>query len=119
MINATSPDDDGKDDGDGAPKKKNNSQKKFEFAIQNGQTVLLEDVGELLDPGLDPILQKAIYDQDGLKKINFGSKGEGLIYDPNFRLLITTKLPNPHFLPETCIKLTIINFTVTFPGLEE
>ena len=42
-----------------------------------------------------------------------------MIYDPNFRLLITTKLPNPHFLPETCIKLTIINFTVTFPGLEE
>ena len=62
LINATSPDDDGKDDGDGAPKKKNNSQKKFEFAIQNGQTVVLEDVGELLDPGLDPILQKAIYD---------------------------------------------------------
>lgn len=54
-----------------------------------------------------------------MQKINFGGKAEGLIYDPNFRLLITTKLPNPHYLPETCIKLSVINFTVTFPGLEE
>lgn len=81
--------------------------------------MLLEEVGETLDPSLDPILTKAIYEQDGVQKINFGSKGEGLIYDKDFRLLITTKLANPHFLPETCIKLTIINFTVTFPGLEE
>jgi dynein heavy chain len=80
---------------------------------------LYEEVGETLDPGLDTILTKSVYMQDGVKKINFGSKGEGLIYDDNFRLLITTKLSNPHFLPETCIKLTVINFTVTFPGLEE
>ena len=40
-------------------------------------------------------------------------------YDDNFRLSITTKMPNPHYLPEICIKVTIINFTVTFEGLEE
>lgn len=120
IINATTPEDDGKDEGgEGVSKKKSTSQKKFEFAIQNGQTVLFEEVGENLDPGLDPIFNKSIYEQDGVKKVNFGGKGEGLIYDDNFRLLITTKLPNPHFLPETCIKLTVINFTVTFPGLEE
>lgn len=32
---------------------------------------------------------------------------------------MTTKMPNPHYLPEICIKVTIINFTVTFEGLEE
>ena len=32
---------------------------------------------------------------------------------------MTSKLPNPHYLPEVCIKMTIINFTVTFEGLEE
>jgi dynein heavy chain len=32
---------------------------------------------------------------------------------------MTTKLPNPHYPPEVCIKVTLINFTVTFEGLEE
>lgn len=32
---------------------------------------------------------------------------------------MTTKLPNPHYPPEVCIKVTLINFTVTFVGLEE
>jgi dynein heavy chain, axonemal len=70
-----------------------------------------------LDPGLDPVLNKAIYKEDGLEKINFGDRP--IIYDRNFKLFITTKIANPHFLPEICIKLTIINFTVTFDGLEE
>jgi len=28
------------------------------------------------------------------------------------RLFITTKLPNPHYLPDICIKVTLLNFTV-------
>jgi len=32
---------------------------------------------------------------------------------------MTTKLPNPHYLPEISIKVNIINFTVNFAGLEE
>ena len=32
---------------------------------------------------------------------------------------MTTKMANPHYAPEVCIKVTIINFTVTFSGLEE
>ena len=40
-------------------------------------------------------------------------------YESNFRFFMTTKMPNPHYLPESFIKLTIINFTVTFMGLEE
>lgn len=32
---------------------------------------------------------------------------------------MTTKMPNPHYLPEVCIKVTIINFTVTMEGLEQ
>jgi dynein heavy chain len=40
-------------------------------------------------------------------------------YDPSFRLYMTTKMANPHYLPEVCIKVTIINFTVTMSGLED
>merc|ERR550514_2092875 len=29
------------------------------------------------------------------------------------------KMANPHYFPEVCIKVTVINFTVTFDGLEE
>lgn len=29
------------------------------------------------------------------------------------RLYLATRLPNPHYLPEVCIQVTLINFTVT------
>ena len=45
VINATTPEDDGKYE-EGMSKKKNTAQKKFEYAIQNGHTVLFEEVGE-------------------------------------------------------------------------
>lgn len=40
-------------------------------------------------------------------------------YDRNFCFYMTTKMANPHYLPEVCIKVTIINFTVTKSGLED
>lgn len=40
-------------------------------------------------------------------------------YDPNFRFYMTTKMPNPHYMPDVCIKVTIVNFTVTAKGLED
>ena len=40
-------------------------------------------------------------------------------YHENFRFYITSKLANPHYMPEVCIKATIINFTVTLNGLED
>jgi len=32
---------------------------------------------------------------------------------------MTSKMPNPHYIPEICIKTTIINFTVSAAGLED
>ena len=40
-------------------------------------------------------------------------------YSHDFKLMFTTKRANPHYLPEICIKVAIINFTVTLEGLED
>ncbi|KAI9348792.1 dynein heavy chain and region D6 of dynein motor-domain-containing protein [Zopfochytrium polystomum] len=88
----------------------------LENAVRTGQAVLIEDVGETLDPALEPLLLKQITRQGGRLMMKLG---DSLVeYDRNFRLYITTKLANPHYLPEICIKVTIINFTVTPQGLE-
>jgi len=35
------------------------------------------------------------------------------------RLYITTKLRNPHYLPEIAVKVTLLNFMITPSGLED
>ena len=88
----------------------------LESSIRIGNPVLVEDIGEVLDPALEPILQKAVFAQNG-RQIRLGDTD--VDYDPNFKFYLTTKIPNPHYLPEVCIKVTIINFTVTIKGLED
>ena len=43
----------------------------------------------------------------------------GIEYNEDFKLYLTTKLANPHYLPEIFIRTLVINFTVTFDGLDE
>ena len=40
-------------------------------------------------------------------------------FHPKFRLLMQTKLANPHYKPEMQAQATLINFTVTRDGLED
>ena len=89
----------------------------LEQCIRMGRPLLIEDIGETLDPALESTLQKATFKQGGRVLIRIGD-GE-IDYDPNFQLYVSTKMPNPHYLPEVCIKVTIINFTVTKQGLED
>jgi len=89
----------------------------LENAIRTGAPVLLEEVGETLDPSLEPILLKQTFKQGGRLLIRLGDSD--VDYDKNFKFYMTSKLPNPHYLPEICIKVTIINFTVTKSGLED
>ena len=37
----------------------------------------------------------------------------------NCRLYITTKLRNPHYLPEVAVKVTMVNFMITPLGLQD
>lgn len=46
--------------------------------------------------------------------------GESVIeYSCEFRFYITTKLRNPHYLPELATKVSLLNFMITPEGLEE
>lgn len=40
-------------------------------------------------------------------------------YNKNFKLILHTKLSNPHYPPEIQAETTLINFTVTESGLED
>uniref|UniRef100_A0A7M5UY30 Dynein heavy chain ATP-binding dynein motor region domain-containing protein n=1 Tax=Clytia hemisphaerica TaxID=252671 RepID=A0A7M5UY30_9CNID len=87
--------------------------------IRIGMPVLCEEIGigETLDPSLEPILLKQTFMSGGQLLIRLGDSD--VDYDKNFRFYMTTKMANPHYLPEVCIKVTIINFTVTKSGLED
>ncbi|XP_028297484.1 dynein heavy chain 6, axonemal-like, partial [Gouania willdenowi] len=89
----------------------------LENAIRMGMPVLLEELKETLDPALEPILLKQTFVAGGRTLIRLGDSD--IDYDKNFRFYMTTKMANPHYLPEICIKVTIINFTVTKSGLED
>ena len=40
-------------------------------------------------------------------------------YSDQFRFYITTKLRNPHYLPEVSVKVTLLNFMITPAGLSD
>lgn len=91
--------------------------KTIENCIKIGSPVLLENIDEKLDPSLEPVLSKNVFKQSGQFVLKLGD--QVIPYNQDFRLFITTKLMNPHYLPEICIKVTLVNFTVTPLGLED
>ena len=86
-------------------------------AVRFGKPVLLENVLEELDPALEPILLKQTFKLGGVESIKIGD--ETIAYHPDFNFFITSKLPNPHYSPETCVKICLLNFTVNQSGLED
>ena len=90
---------------------------KLENAIQFGMPVLLENITESIDVVYEPVLQKKIVKQGGSLKLKFGDKM--IDYSPEFRFYMTTKMSRPHYSPEICIKVTLLNFQVTVEGLED
>nr|XP_013047409.2 dynein axonemal heavy chain 1 isoform X1 [Anser cygnoides]XP_047928500.1 dynein axonemal heavy chain 1 isoform X1 [Anser cygnoides]XP_047928502.1 dynein axonemal heavy chain 1 isoform X1 [Anser cygnoides]XP_047928506.1 dynein axonemal heavy chain 1 isoform X1 [Anser cygnoides] len=89
----------------------------LEKAITFGKPFLLENVGEELDPALEPVLLKQTYKQQGNTVLKLGDTV--IPYHEDFKLYITTNLPNPHYSPEVSTKLTLINFTLSPSGLED
>ncbi|KAJ3192416.1 Dynein heavy chain 7, axonemal [Irineochytrium annulatum] len=89
----------------------------LENAITFGAPVLLENVKEEIDPILDSVLQKQTFRSGGALCIRLGDAV--IEYAESFRLYITTKLRNPHYLPELSVKVSLLNFMITPEGLED
>uniref|UniRef100_A0A1B0F9M2 AAA+ ATPase domain-containing protein n=1 Tax=Glossina morsitans morsitans TaxID=37546 RepID=A0A1B0F9M2_GLOMM len=89
----------------------------MENAIQFGMPVLLENLVEELDPILESVLLKQLFKQGGTMCLKLGDSV--IEYNNSFRFYMTTKLRNPHYLPEVAVKVTLLNFMITTQGLQD
>ncbi|XP_063093605.1 dynein axonemal heavy chain 14 [Cavia porcellus] len=91
--------------------------KKLENAMKMGASVLLQILSETLSPVLKATLKKDIYQKRGQYFIRIDDSE--LPYNSQFRLYLFTEIDNPHFLPSVYNFVTMVNFTVTFQGLQD
>jgi len=89
----------------------------IEIAIELGRPVLLENVPEVIDPVLESVLLRQVIKEGPSLVIAVGDNK--VPYNKDFRLYITTKLNSPHYPPETCVKVNLLNFVATQEGLHD
>ena len=93
-------------------------QRSLESCVQFGRPLVIENVGETMDPLLEPILSNATFKTStGELVIKLGDNT--VPFHDDFRFYMTTILPNPHYSPEVSVKVALLNFTITPEGLEE
>ncbi|CAD2219007.1 dynein heavy chain [Angomonas deanei] len=91
--------------------------KTIENSIRLGLPCLLENVSDSLDAALEPVLLKNVFLIGSTPHIRIGDSA--IPYDKNFKLYMTTKLPNPIYTPETIVTVSLLNFFITQSGLED
>lgn len=94
-----------------------NWQRVLQNCIEDGLPCLIESLGEFIEPVLDGVLSRQTFVKAGKTLIKLGATE--VTYNPKFRLILQTKLGNPHYGPEVNAQTTLINFMVTETGLED
>ena len=87
------------------------------MAVSNGNILMIEAIGQDIDPILDPLLSRQFVKKGKSFTVKLGAEDVELAN--SFKLYLQTKLINPHYKPETAAQCTIINFIVTESGLED
>ena len=70
-----------------------------------------------LDAMLEPVLLKSTFKQGPVEMIKLGDST--VEWSKDFKLYITTKLANPHYAPEVCVMIALLNFMATLDGLQD
>lgn len=86
-------------------------------AIENGNPVIFENLQEAIDATIQPVIARLTSKRGSGRVMKLGDRE--LNYSPNFKMVLHTKLSNPHYPPEIQAECTIINFMVTQEGLED
>lgn len=80
--------------------------------INYGKPILIENIGEVLNPELDNLLST----KKGTEAlVEIGDKNAEMTKE--FMLYLATKIPRPHYSPEICVRVTLLNFMTTEEGL--
>ena len=72
--------------------------RKLELSMENGHSLLIENLGESIDAILNPVISRATTKKGRRLFIKLGDTE--VEFHPNFKLFLHTKLSNPHYPPE-------------------
>ncbi|CAE7512784.1 Dnah7, partial [Symbiodinium pilosum] len=88
--------------------------KRLEGCIQFGNPMLIENMLEDTDPAVEPVLLRQTFKKGNAVMIKLGETT--MEWQKDFKFYLTTKLRNPHYLPEVAVKVTLLNFMITQAG---
>ncbi|CAF1013145.1 unnamed protein product, partial [Didymodactylos carnosus] len=86
----------------------------LELAVRFGKTLIVQEV-DGVEPVLYPVLRQDLAAQGPRHVVQIGEKT--IDYNPDFRIYLTTRNPNPELLPDMESIVNEVNFTTTRAGL--
>eukprot|EP01022_Parablepharisma_sp_SALTPOND_P028312 TRINITY_DN70784_c2_g1_i1.p1 TRINITY_DN70784_c2_g1~~TRINITY_DN70784_c2_g1_i1.p1 ORF type:complete len:4393 (-),score=612.94 TRINITY_DN70784_c2_g1_i1:3426-16604(-) len=91
--------------------------KRLSANMSAGTTILFEEMDETIDPRLIPLIKKETSMEAGKTVIKLGE--ENVLLHKNFKFYMATKMSRPHYSPEICAQVTMLNFMATEESLTD